>query len=328
MNDWGVLLGGIALGGILGVLLLVGLFKLGLWYLKRRLKAWATGLVEGLQTVSVPVPARITLRSQGILAAWKDVAGASREISELKRLGFEEIDSYTIEQMPGFHMAALLHPEHQVWGVVNEHPQAGLWTDLNCRYPDGSSFTVASAPETGIDQHPRHRNVKVPGGSAEQLLARLLADRPEGPAALSPAQFVHDFEEGYAEVMDWRLARGGPTPDEVRSVAALRGQVLTEEELATTMLIQRGQRVAELDSLLERLFLEQSAMPASEWRQLEGRVIYIYDDLTEEELSARVGQELPPGGTPRQRAEGHFEKLGVVRGPVEADVLIGPDGGC
>jgi len=328
MGDWSVLLGGIALGGLLGVVLLVGLAKFGVWYLKRRLKAWAGSLA--LQAMSVQVPSRITLRAQGPLAQWKDVTRASREISDLKTLGFEEIDSYTIEQMPGFHMAALLHREHQIWGVVNEHPQAGIWTDLNCRYADGTSFTVASAPESGVDQHPKHRNVKVPGGDAEALLARMLGERPAGPAALTPAQFVKDFQDGYAEVMDWRLARGGPTPDEVKAVAALKGQVLTEEELATAMQIQRAQNVAELDRLLGELFLEQSAIPAVQWEKYKDRVIYIHDDLTDEELNARAGQELPPGGTPRQRAEGHFDKLGVVRGPVEADVLVGPedDGGC
>lgn len=332
MGNWGVLLGGILLGGVLGVILLWGLIKFGIWYFKRRLKGWVESLAEGLQSMGTTVPSRITLRSQGPLAQWQDVARASREISDLKALGFEEIDSYTIDQMPGFHMSALVHPSHQIWGVVNEHPQAGIWTDLNTRYPDGSSFTVASAPETGIDQHPQHRNVKVPGGSAEQLLARMLSERPAGPASLTPDQFVTNFEGGYAEVMDWRLSRGGPTAEEVKAVAALKGQVLTEEDLKLAMQVQRAQSMAELDRLLGALFLEQSAIPASQWTKVEHRVIYIHDDLTEEELNSRAGHELPPGGTPRQRAEGHFDKLGVVKGPVEADVYVGPvgddDEGC
>ncbi len=321
--DWRVLLGGMVLGGVLGILLLYGLFKFGLWYLKRRLAAWATGLVEGLQN-QVPVPARITLRSQGLLGAWKDVARVSHEISALKELGFEEIDSFTIDQMPGFHLAALVHPDG-IWGVVNEHPQAGVWVDLNSRYADGSSFTVASAPETGIDQHPRHRNVKVPGGDASALLDRMLSERPAGALSLTGSEFARCFEEGYAEVMDWRINRGGSTAEEVRAVAALTGRVVSDEEVALATQMERMQALAERERVLEELFLGQ--ISALEWERVKDRVIFVHDDLTEEELFERVGCELPPGGTPRLRAAGRFEKLGTVQGPVEADVLLGPEDG-
>lgn len=326
MQDWGYLFGGLALGGLLGILLLFGLLRLGLWYARRRLTAWATGVAESLgQMAGSTVPSRITLRARGPLGQWQDGARAGREISDLKALGFEEIDSYTIAEMPGFCMQALLHPKHQIWGVVNEHPQAGIWTDLNSRYPDGSSFTVASAPETGIDQHPRHGNVKVPGGDAEALLARMLADRPPGPAHLTPDKFVRDFQDGYAEVMDWRLARGGATAEEVKAVAALQGQVLSPEALEMARALQREEYLLELEELLTELFLDQSRIPAVQWERVKHRVIFIFDDLSEDELRERVGKELPPGGTPRQRAEGHFESLGVVNGPVLADVLVGPE---
>jgi hypothetical protein len=46
---------------------------------------------------------------------------------------------------------------------------------------------------------------------------------------VTPQEFVGRFERAYAQIMDWHIARGGPTEAEIRRIAERSGKPCTDE---------------------------------------------------------------------------------------------------
>jgi hypothetical protein len=177
-------------------------------------------------------PRRIHLRRQDDRPL-RDTAGVEARAHPLLDRGFIDGGIWAIDEL-SLAVRALVAADAASYAVVyDEHPVAGTWIDLVTLYEDGTSLTVNDlARPSALDERPGHRKVRVPGARSDELYARMLEEREEKPTLrLALEDIPARFEKAYADEIDWRDARGGPTEAEIRRIAAASGKTLTNEQV-------------------------------------------------------------------------------------------------
>lgn len=183
--------------------------------------------LQGMHGNTTPSDIRLR-RSDAVV--WNDSARVAATLDAMRGAGFESIGYYLVPQMPGLKLQAFIHHEENLFGVIYEHPQAGVWADLVAYHEDGGSTTLTNSPHGGtMDARPGHDKIADRHADPAVLLSRWrsLAER-RAVEPLSAEEFTGRFEKAYADEMAWRAARGGPTRDEIRRVAAASGTAYDE----------------------------------------------------------------------------------------------------
>jgi len=182
------------------------------------------------EPAAVRTPNRIHLLREDELT-WKKEAAVKATLAPLLNLGFTPLGYFTLDEMPDVQFAALAHPGNNAYAVVYEHSAAGVWTEIYSRYAEGQSLKVCTysnifhPASAQVDTPPFRKSVKVPGLDVESLFQRFINERPAYVIEpVQPENFAALFEKAYADEMDWRASRGGPTEAEIRRVAAATGR--------------------------------------------------------------------------------------------------------
>ncbi len=337
----------------LGIVLLI-LFAWMVMRAKLRGLAGMAGQFEDMKYAEVPARLHLVKRES---VDWKDPDAVRQLVDPLLALGFQDGGLYETQELDYLRLHSLVYPSESVYAVVYEHEKAGVWTDLVSRYEDGTSVTYATTAQGGgLDQRPGHSISRHPELGPEALYRKLLAERPQRPLKqIAPTDFKPTFEKAYADEMDWRNSRGGPTEEELRAVAAASGREMNEEELAALKQQLAQNAAAALEESLKERFVESTTMSAREWEAVRERVVIVHDRMTKEMVGSafynwQVDEDEEweedededeeadrpvPDGPPRQAfatlneslpSERRFRKLGEVKEPVEADVYVGPEG--
>jgi hypothetical protein len=308
-------------------------------------------LAEKMQG-AVP-PLRVKLRPVESVD-WIEPEKAEAIIEGLKGAEFEEIGDFELEPSP-VTMRALYHPAEAIHAAVYQHPQAGVWFDLVARYEDGEKLTYTNTPDTRFERAKNNILRFHPGASTQELLSRFRAERPPKPVVrVAPAEFPGYFERAYAESMDWMIARGGPTEEEIRRNCESKGQEFTPA-LATAVRSRWASAIDEFynEQLRER-YMADSGVNAARWEQIRDRVVFVHDRMAPDRLEMLCEEEYDEDedddglydtrpatsslasadASPRQvfarwnaarpKSE-RYEKIGEVAEPVAADVYLSPD---
>jgi hypothetical protein len=326
---------------LLFVVLVIGVILLIRWKLKQFVKG-----LEGLTADSVSTPSRISLVPDTNLV-WKDPTGARALMDDFRTLGFTDAGSYVVPELAVLRLHALTKTEESAYAVVYEHDVAGVWIDIVTRYEDGTSITYSTARKGGeLDQRPGHSCTRDPEASPSVLYQRFLAERPQRAMETVAAEdFVQRFEQAYADSMDWRNARGGPTEEEIRAIAESSGEEYSEDMVKA---IREQKRLEAMDGLrqaIQERFLKESSLSAAEWEEVRDRLVFVHNQLTQAEVGELfdqwVGDSEVIASRP-QEAEGttareffdalvelapvtrEFRKLGTVSDPLEADIYAAP----
>ncbi len=334
--------------GVLFIVVLVGLVVL-FFVLRRKLRSWAAGL-EAMAYGDTPT--RIHLEPSEGDEWWHADEVASRR-AEFARLGFAETGVYEPDRIYGLRLVGLHQAEQGLLAVVYDHKQAGVWVDVVVRYPDQSGLTVSDGTQgQEVDSTPWSRTVRRLGATVSELVETALTERGAGPWLPAEASdFVPAFERAYAREVDWRNARGGPSDEEIRRVAAQSGEELTDEALAKVRRRLRWQALAGLfEALHERLY-EARRPSKAERHEWDGRVLAVHEVATREELCESVGEHVDTddevygpllahlrddAGSNRTAfaaanaglAEAmQFRLLATVSEPTEADLYLAPGSG-
>lgn len=206
----------------MGDLLWIGVLAAALLVLRYR-PDWVNQLVIG---VAGKVVGRVALAAQPDTITLVPAPGSSgtplarSAVEGLSQRGFMSAGSFTIPEMKDLPVHFLIKAQDSAIAVVYEHPQAGVFTDLVCRYQDGRRFTVTNARiGGGLEPRPDHITIRKPGISTGALCLMFQRERPTGPLLpVSVADVPRVFAEAYAEEMAWRKNRG-VSKAEVRNVA-------------------------------------------------------------------------------------------------------------
>jgi hypothetical protein len=341
--------GGICLGFVFVVVAVVLLFK---FWLKRQM----TNLMEAVGEMTMGIapfmqPPRIHVTPLEDVE-WNDAEAIKKLTRPLRKAGFADAGTFTIEEYGDIKMQAFAHPEEQVYAVVYEHPDMGSWFDLVCRYADGTLLTYTSAKPTGLDQAPgRNTRRFEPGSNPGEAYQALLRERPAEGLQPTPAdKLAPSIEQAYAEEMDWRFERGGLTEQEIRNNLATTGQTADDATVKQVHVMWQGQVSQWLEIKLKEAFRAKSNPPPDKWKRLEERIIVIHDrldadtvvghysaaidwDSDEAEREQRRAEKTVAKATPREAfaslianlpPERAFKRLGHVSQPVPADVYLSP----
>lgn len=336
------ILGALFLTMILGIIVLFLVIRAK----ARRFFKTLGDLAEQAQNATATAaPARIHLVPMAV-NDWDDPEAVSAQTEPLASLGFEKVGDFEVEPVDGLRLEAWVQPREIVAVVVYEHPKAGVWIDYVTRFEDGSSITYAnSTMGSAVDHAPGHTVERFPGMDPTELYRKFLADRPQGPAkAYTASNFVEMFEKAYADEMDWRNARGGPTEREMRAIAALSGGSYSDEQIESAREALQTQALEQLAQTLREKFLVKSGMPAAEWERIRDRVVVVHDKLTDEmvgDILYEHGDEedaeqfdFDSDGPARERfkaynallpAQRQYRLLGTLDEPIEANVYCAPE---
>ena len=234
LAEGGILKTFLAVVGALAILFILAVVAMVVW-LRWKVGRMARQIVGTMENAngaaakasSVP-PFRISLWPFST-SEWDEPGEVEEIAAPLREAQFTEVGTFLVR--PGsLRLAAFCHPRERAFAVVYEHPQAGRWVDLVSYYEDGSSITYTTSPDTMMDRPEKKPIHHLDGFGADELLRTFLRERPHKPLRpVSPQQFQENFERAYAEDMDWRIARGGPTEDEIRRSVERKGKQCTPE---------------------------------------------------------------------------------------------------
>lgn len=145
---------------------------------------------------------------------------ARSSIESFQRRGFQPAGSFTIEEFKNMPVHFLHKQDEGAVAVIYEHPQAGVWSDIVCRYHDGRTFTITNGKlGGGLEQRPGHTTVRAPGLTPAALHLRFTREKLAGsPVIVAPADIPQMFADAYTEETQWRKQKG-LTKAEVRAAA-------------------------------------------------------------------------------------------------------------
>jgi hypothetical protein len=315
-----------------------------LWFFRRKLQQVVGEIAEATMA---PAPRRVRLQITHD-SEWDDPDTATDACLLFRAAGFDEVGTFCSYDIDGLSLAAWVHVEHRLSGVVYEHPQAGIFSDVVAFFEDRGSVTVSNAPDSArMDEPPEHPKIIESSLEVGELIERAQAESAGRELrAISADTFKGDFERAYAEGMDWRNARGGPTEEEIRRIAAEM-----EEEVDESKVEVIRERYAELaceqlsESCLD-FFMDETLLSVSEWEKVREVVVVIHDLMDGRQvidafagfidLPDEVAEDLfnlEPTGTPAREFFRHlnlridesmrYRVLGSVAEPIAADVYSG-----
>lgn len=173
---------------------------------------------------------------------WQHADEHKANLSAAKNLGYKDLGTFGVEEMPGLQLNALVKAAESSYCIIYEHPVVGMFCDALVCYENKQALTVSSAP-TGhqMDVRPGQKKLWFKGQPFSELYAQMqreLCDLPLRPIDDTPEQFIAIFQQAYANDMDWRNSRGGATIEEIRRVAESSGKTYSEEVIIQTKIIQ------------------------------------------------------------------------------------------
>jgi len=224
-----------------------------------------------------------------------DEASFKQSCDEFLSLGFDKIEDYYIEDIP-LSMTAYIDRQSSTYGVVYDHPMAGVWTDLVRRYEDGSSWTFGSNQDSLMD-YPDNKTIRhYPDLSLAEMLEKFQQEAPSADTVVVPDhEFPKFFERAYAEEMDWRIARGGATEAEIRRIAERDGNECTPQTIDA---IQMQWRAAISEFYSERAlrrFRKEQDLSRREWENLSDAGVVVHQEMQAEEILQAFDENYYPG---------------------------------
>jgi hypothetical protein len=295
---------GMFVGGILSLVVLFFAVKFLIRYIAKKI----VKALEGLGGQGVP-PFRITMQEADDLE-WKNIDVVDKVTEALEGAGYTRIGEFRINEMPMVRTRALVNPATSSYGIVNEYNEKGVVVDVACNFEDGEHVTVSTAPETGLDRPEWSRLIRITAdlaaepGAAVTLHERLVEEQAGRPMVAAAAdEFVKVYTAAHAREMDWRIARGGLTPEEVRRSCEVTGTEIPNDEAVELVCATWRRAISQFvdERLRAKLTNYLTRMSAAEWEKVRDRLYFVHEhsdrDLVITELGARLegtpGYELP-----------------------------------
>lgn len=266
-------------GVIVGLVLTLGVGVLGL---RRRLRAGGRARVTALGAAGVP-PFRVSL-APAPAPAWADSVEMERILQGFTAAGYSHCGDFEIPELGGLGLRSFFHRELGSFGILYDHPEVGLFVDLVREHGDGTTTTVTSGPESGMDRPEYTPSVRlavdVTGLDGVARLHERLEEESAGREGMptTPADFPAVFVEAYTQEMDWRIARGGLTAQEIRRAARAAGQAEPDARAVRQVQARWRRAIAVfVEEEVRRSWLADSGLGAAEWEELRERIEVVHE---------------------------------------------------
>ncbi|MEL6104990.1 MAG: hypothetical protein AAFU85_03085 [Planctomycetota bacterium] len=275
-------------------------------YVRYKIRKFIKDIAEGFGELSATVPPfriKLTSREQAE-DELRDAMGDDDEEEEFFMdedsvekhsksfvgLGFRPISDFNTDTV--LNLRVLVHDQNSTFAVIYDHYSAGVWCDLYRGYRDGASWTYSSAKDPGMDIMPGHTQRFFPDVEVEEIAKQFWAQAPsDGIEIVADAEFARYFEKKYAEGMNWKIQRGGPTEEEIRRVAELSGDECTEEAIRSTQEQWATEISGFLGDLAIKQFNKQNDVSKQDAADREFRVFAVHERMPTQELLESIHQD-------------------------------------
>jgi hypothetical protein len=294
MRTFFIVVAAMFVGGILSLLVLYfGIKFLIKYFLKKLFTA-----IEKMSGQGVP-PFRITLEKADDIE-WKKPKIVSGVATALEGVGYRPIGDYRIDEMPFVHLRALLNSNTNSYAVVTEIMDK-LILDVASDFTDGEHVTVSTAPETGLDRPDFSRLVRITADLEKEPAAAVtlhdrLVEEQRGRQTImaTPVAFPNVFSKAHAKEMDWRIARDGLTPEEVRRSCEVTGTEIPSDEAVEMVCQQWRNAISEFcdEQLRDRFLKYVTKMSAAEWEEVRDRLYFVHEHSDRESVIEALALQL------------------------------------
>jgi hypothetical protein len=157
--------------------------------------------------------------------AWRNPGAVGTLVDPLLAAGFVDAGAYRVVEMQGVLLRLLRLPDEGIRATVMDHPRAETPVlTLSAEFADGTRLELTNLRGTiETRPHPSVTKVRAPGASAEAMVARFRAERPNQPAVAAPIEgAAAAYEREYAVDVAWMKDEGAPTAAEVASFVRKR----------------------------------------------------------------------------------------------------------
>jgi hypothetical protein len=297
MQTFLIVVAAMFIGGLLSLVVLYFAIKFLIKYFLKKL----VSAIEKFAGAGVP-PFRITLEKTDDIE-WKKPKAVNGIATALEGAGYHAIGDYRIDEMPFVHVKALLNSKTNTYAVITEVLDK-LLVDVACDYTDGNHVTVSNAPESGLDRPDFSRLIRVQAdlekdpAAVVTLHERLIEEQRGRPIVMaSAAAFPIVYAKAHAKEMDWRIARGGLTPEEVRRSCEVTGTEIPNDEAVEVVCQQWRNAISEFcdEQLRERFLKYVTKMSAAEWEDVRDRLYFVHEHSDRESVIEALADQLEDG---------------------------------
>jgi|GEM_PF-5386662 len=282
---------GIVLQILGGIVLLIVALGVAAWLWLR----WQIGRMKKLaKMMGGPVaPVRIHLEPVSE-AVWRDPRQVERMAEEFAAAGFSRAGTYRLREVSEVVMAPFVAADGMAYGLITEHPMAGVFAEVVQSSADGHMLTISQAKVTDQSPPPPHKTViRRTGASVTELLSEYEAHRLPPPIAPhTAAGFPAAFEAAYHRDMTWAYEHGPLKGMNVEQISDLIGE---DPDPETYRLLKQQNPLDypdELEHRLRQTFLKQSGMSALEWDEMRDHIVLVHDRLSSDDLADMLADEV------------------------------------
>lgn len=336
----------IVIVGLVGILLLVCVGFFILRFVKNIAKE-VKDAVSNLPDIPGCPPSRINLLSES-LPQWRNAATIQKYANEFKTFGFEQVDVYRIPELKSMLMMGFVHPNERMMGVIYDHKQIEPTIDIVADYEDGTDVTGTNTTMGDtLDKRPGHEKLWLGAVSVSEVFEAVKGHSQLPRKEILKSEFAARFKKSYADGMNWRLKKGGTSREEIKRQAEKNGKPLTEEDYDQCYENMRTAYIIELQSGCIAQYLDDKNVPALAWDRLRDRAFAIPETMTAKEVAEALSISAEFDEDQMARAESlqigpdetalnlvdkvmandgkTLTKLGEVKEPVNAYILLGPE---
>lgn len=216
--------------------------------------------------------------------SWKNAEKHKLATEFVCNNGFSPIGIFSVEEMPGVFLHGFVKTKSFEIAVIYEHPAIDHWIDFVAYYADEGTISASNAPLGGeLDHKPGHEKHYMPGNTTEEVHKKFVLETFKSermrkqPIEASEAAFVELFERGYREEQTWRNAKGGPSAEEIRRIAASSNMIVDDRMIEESRRVEERKAYAGLCKTLTTQL--QSKLDSSvDWNQ--ERFVFVHDNLS------------------------------------------------
>jgi HEPN domain-containing protein len=337
--------------GALFLLLIIALFIGYLW-----LRGKIRGIGKELKNLELGAanlsPMRIHLEETSS-PDFKDKEKVAKFSESFLQNDFKEIGKYRIPEIAGLYMVSFINKDKNYYGVVYEHPAAGVISDVVIKYEDGGSLTTSNATLAGnLDKMPDKKSLYIANGDVESLI-KLMEENIEDKLIkkVTAETFVENFEKAYADEMDWRASRGGPTEEEIRRVAESSGKNYNDDVISLTHSTLSNTALKQLSEACMYAYFNENNISQEQQENYKKRILVVHDKLYPDDVIDEIFDniDIPENETHKILSDysdiedqfqstrevikwvnekfppGHkLDKLGETKEPAESDIYLFP----
>jgi hypothetical protein len=335
------------IGGIvLLVFVAIGLGLLFLWLKLRSVIKKAKNLTDVMGGVIPKVSMQFNIIEN---APWNDPKYVENATTELQNLGYVRDGDFALDGMKDCYTRGFVHRDGRSIAAIINAAKIATVIDFASNCDDGRVVSATNSPLSVSHKTPPFKTaIRMKEAKVSEVYTAFKEALDGFDGAIVPVEageFRSTYEAGYRREVEWQYTAGGFPFGNIEVIQNMTGAEIDPETKA--FLEDNGVFGGEeLRGKLIEAYLRQSDISALEWEEIEDDVIFVSENLLQEEViqlisyqadepeeeiraaakrsGASHGRDLFWSLASTFGVQGQFRKIYELQEPMVADVIVSP----